>query len=478
MRLGVVSGDGLPVSGLLTIFRNVRELGVRHGLVDPSVPADLGYSWRPDKGRFYPGGAVVDGYPDWLRVITTPPTTDPAGLRHEWERIRTAVANPERLPEADRALLRQRVGELAEVYREHFATWLREQDVDWVIAINMTLSDAVPVTAGLHAAVRDRFGAGRHPGGIVFWDHDLFGSCAIFEHGVRLYPAAPNEFVPVPQDNGYTRWAVVSADLAAEAARYPTDLAPRVVPNVLPPEVRAPLTDRHHEFARQWGLDLDRPVILCPVRVFRVKGVELSVELLGATSRECERRGLPRPYLLVFGSLAEDPDYAEAVLARVDALDLAGDVLFLDGVPLGSYRDGAGRWRLDEVDLLRLAAATSGMVFFTPNTPDVETVGLGPALGSLAHLPTATTAYTAFDQVYGPDYRVLRVGASAAELRQAGPRVVDALTDPAARHRAGGGGANLRRLAQVFPVEPWLDLLAELHAAVHPAATAVRGEAS
>ncbi|GAA0624578.1 glycosyltransferase [Kutzneria viridogrisea] len=465
MKLGVVSGDGLPVSGLLTVFRNVVDIGVRRGLVDTPVAADLGYSWRPDKGAFYPDGAPVAGYPDWLWVSTAPPAgADPERLRPLWREVRDQVADPSRLDGGELQALRGRIEELAEVYREHFRTWLDDHEIDWVVAINMTLSDAVPVTAGLQAAVRERFGDGGRPGGVLFWDHDLFGSCAIFENGLRIYPEVPNELIPVPQKNAYTEWVVVSSELAAEALRYPTDAKPSVVPNVLPVGVREPLGERHREFARHWRLDLSRPVVLCPVRVFRVKGVDLSLELLAATRRECARLGRPLPYLLVFGSLDEDPDYAAEITDLVARLDLAEDVRFLDGVPLGSYQDARGTWVLDEVDLLRLAAATEGMVFFTPSTPDVETIGLGPALASLAHLPCATTYYTAFEQVYGMDYRVLRAGRSASDMRAAGAQVARVLHDRQARYEAGGNGANVELLSSLFPEQPWLELLRNLHA--------------
>ena len=56
MKLAVMCCDGLPVSGLLTVFRNVVRLGMSDGLIEPRVPADLGFSWRPDKWEFFPRG--------------------------------------------------------------------------------------------------------------------------------------------------------------------------------------------------------------------------------------------------------------------------------------------------------------------------------------------------------------------------------------------------------------------------------------
>jgi hypothetical protein len=39
MRVGVVSGDGLPVSGLLKVLRNVIDVGRQDGLVDVPIPS-------------------------------------------------------------------------------------------------------------------------------------------------------------------------------------------------------------------------------------------------------------------------------------------------------------------------------------------------------------------------------------------------------------------------------------------------------
>ncbi|GAB3058274.1 glycosyltransferase family protein [Micromonospora schwarzwaldensis] len=466
MKFGLVSGDGLPISGLLTIFRNVLDIGITDGLVELPVPADLGYSWRPDKGDFYPRGAIVDGYPSWLHVLDSSSvvTAVHGDLPERWQDLRRQVARATDLTAGERADLRSRIAAMTTGYRDYFLRWLAEYDVDWVVAVNMTLSDAVPVTAGLHAAVRARYGSGGRPGGVLFWDHDLFGSCAIVEDGQRVYPAAPNEFTPLPTAEDHVRWVVISEELAAEAREYPTDAVPRVLPNVLPTVPTGHLEERHHAFLRQHGLAPDRPLVLVPVRMFRIKGVEIAVEVFAAARAACVRSGLPAPYLLVFGSLEEDADYAAEVLALIRELRVEEDVVLLGGVPLGSYQDGGGRWRLDEVDLLRVAASRDGLVLFTPNVTDVETIGLGPALASAAGLPSAVTPYDAFDQVYGSDFRCLRLGATAGSRSGAGSEVARALHDPASRLGAGGGATNRAALDRIFPTEPWRRMLHDLQA--------------
>jgi glycosyltransferase involved in cell wall biosynthesis len=202
--------------------------------------------------------------------------------------------------------------------------------------------------------------------------------------------------------------------------------------------------------------------LLAPVRVFRIKGVELSIELLAAAKAQCRRRGLPVPYLLVFGSLQEDREYAREVVACAHRLGVVGDVVFLGGVPLGSYPDARGNWRLDEVDLLRLAASRSGVVLFTPNVTDVETIGLGPALASCAGLPAVVTRYDAFDRIYGPDFRCLFTDGRPDSTVDTAVQLVRAIYDPPARAAAGGGTANRAVLRRVFPSDGWRDLLHEL----------------
>lgn len=54
MKWAVISGDGLPTSGLLTIFRNVVEIAMKKNTIVNEIPADLGFSWRPDKKYFFP----------------------------------------------------------------------------------------------------------------------------------------------------------------------------------------------------------------------------------------------------------------------------------------------------------------------------------------------------------------------------------------------------------------------------------------
>ena len=109
----------------------------------------------------------------------------------------------------------------------------------------------------------------------------------------------------------------------------------------------------------------------------------------------------PAPYLLIFGSLDEDPEYADELVALRNELDTEEHVRFLDGVPLETLREDNGDWQLDEIDLLRLARATNGGVVFTPSVSDFETVGLGPGLAAAAEIPAVSTRYNAFDEVYG-----------------------------------------------------------------------------
>jgi hypothetical protein len=471
MRIGLVSGDGLPVSGLLTIFRNVVELGREMGIVEVPVPADLGFSWRPDKGALFPSGNEAVVYPGWMLVAGCPATIrwDSATFATELVCIREYVARLSLLTISEKKRLRSRIADLTVVYYEHFMSWLKSNEVDWVVALNITLSDAVPVTAALHSAVRDYFSDGRR-GGILFWDHDLFQSCAIRDpdSGVRLYPEKPNELTPLPRRNSFTRWVVVSNALAEETHCYPTDISPEIVPNILPTIPTAALEGRHWEYARRLDLNMRRPILLDPVRVFRVKGVHVAVELLAAMKAAAEQRGIEVPYLLVFGSLQEDAEYAQEVVALAQDLNVLSEVRFLDGVPLTSHREADDCWRLDEVDLLRLSAASCGGVIFTPGVPDVETVGLGPGLGALAGLPCAVTEYNAFEKVYGSSFACTRVEPGPDGIRKAGEELLSVLQgvkqkDTVLLDRLK---ENRKAMASRFPVEPWSNLWREMEVAL------------
>ena len=247
---------------------------------------------------------------------------------------------------------------------------------------------------------------------MLFWDHDLFRSYAVYEGEERVYPPVPSQLTPVPQDVPYHRWIVPTTDLATEAEGYPTGLRPSVAPYVLPdipPGTAEHLTPLQAEFLGQEDVPAGTPVLVAPVRVFRVKGAEIAVRVAAAAREEAARRGDPLPCLLVFGSLNEDPDYARVVLAAASA-DPDG-VRFLGGVPLATFRDGAGRLHLDETDLLRIAVATCGGLCYTPNRTDVESVGLGPALAAAAGLPFAATSYDALAAAYGPGLEYVHVGA-------------------------------------------------------------------
>ncbi|WP_422646865.1 hypothetical protein [Actinoalloteichus caeruleus] len=468
MRWGLVSGDGLPVSGLLTVFRNVVDHAVDDGVLHTPVAADLGYSWRADKADYFPRGMAGSRYPHWLTVTDAVPVDqERTSLMAELTEIRLAVARAATLSEVETRRLRERIDRLARPYEEHFTRWLSDHDIDWVIAVNLTLSDAVPVNLALRRAAARYWRDGR-PGGVLYWDHDLFGSCAIPEGDARFYPPAPNSLTPVPGGLPSDRWAVVTEGLAEEAAGYPTASRPRVTPNVLPVLPESPELDaRHREFLVDNGLTDRQPVVLVPVRLFRVKGVEISVSVFAEMLRTARDAGDPDPALLVFGSVEEDPPYAAEVLDHVRALDVTGSVRFLDGVPLTSHRED-DRWRLDEIDLLRICRATGGAVLFTPNLPDVETVGLGPALAALADVPCAVTDYDAFESVY--QGRVTCVVADPAEPRGAAA----ALSRWMAGARAGDRDAvealrrNHEAVRALFPSAPWRELVREMADSLRP----------
>ncbi|MFC4565170.1 hypothetical protein ACFO4E_25215 [Nocardiopsis mangrovi] len=463
VKLALVCGDGLPVSGLLTVFRNVVTRFHGKPVPEEPIPADLGYSWRPDKPAFFPGGAGPGAYPPWLDVSRALPCAEPE-LAAELLDIRSRVARADGLDPAEKAHLHRRIEALAAPYESYFREWLDEHGTDWVVAVNMTLSDAVPVTLALHRAAARRWGGGR-PGGVLFWDHDLFGSCAVHEDGERLYPPSPNEFTPLPGRHPAHRWAVVSEALRDEACGYPTPLEPVTVPNVLPESPPEALEDRHAEFLEQIGAAPGQPLLLVPVRVFRVKGVEISIRLFSRIRQLSREHGRPEPLLLVFGDLGEDPDYTKEVLDAARHEEVLDHVRFLDGVPLQSHRAADRLWHLDEVDLLRVGAATGGGVLFTPNRPDVETVGLGPALATIAGIPSAVGDFNAFGDIYGDAFLCARLPGDG-DPRETAEEMLGLMRARADGEQwfTEGMRRNRKRIDAHFPAGPWRRLWDELAA--------------
>lgn len=294
-----------------------------------------------------------------------------------------------------------------------------------------------------------------------------------------MYPPNPNEFTPVPQDVPWHVWAVVSYLLAPETKFYPTNARPLVVPNLLPT-----ISDESLDLHRQGiitnclermgvleGLHNHRAVLLCPVRIFPVKGIEISIRLFATIHKVLHERNLPPPYLLIFGDPAEDPKYAAELRALADDLNVSEDIRFMGGVPIcsGIYR---GVSYLDEKDLLRVAQATHGGVLFTPCTGDVESVGLGPALSSIAGIPCAVTKFNALHQVYSDGLHCVHVDVQNQQgFDIAAKEFVDILlpSDTQTRAHAGVGKDWLEQardnkalMSDMFPTRPWKDLLVDL----------------
>lgn len=431
MRIAVVCGDGLPVSGLLTILRNVLMLDAAQRVLEFPIDVDLGFSWRPDKGNYYPRGLRDAEYPAWMRVSTVVPQLgvggDRAVILRETKRL---VANESAITSDDvQVRLDEYITAMRKAYCDHFLKWLRHYQISLVMAINLTLSDAVGVRQGLQMAT-DEYAEERGDLVTVYWDHDLFASCAIIDPktGEREYPETPNTFTPLPRDDGRTRWVVVSQSLADEAARYGAELGVDIYPNVLPDVSKASSDEYINRHLSRLGISPGRRIVINPVRLFHVKGVHLAVQVLAHMRRLAVESGDPEPALVVFGGLEEDVAYATRVLSLVKELELEDHVVFADGVPLTSDFSGAST-RLDEIDWLRAAQMSGGGVVFTPDPADVETVGLGPALAAIAGMPVLRTEYAVFESIYGRDFEsiVLNPPYDAAEFERAAVRFWEAL---------------------------------------------------
>lgn len=480
LRIGLISGDGLPVSGLLTVFRNVFHIGRSMGLFDDGVVADLGYSWRSDKAKFFPNGPDSYRYPQWLEPTINQTVADSHWpiLSVELEDIRRCVAAFEELEEPKLKSIVDGIGNLKKLYFHHFSSWLEHHEPDWVFAINLTLPHAVSATSALYMAADLHYK--NHPGGLLIWDHDLCGSNGRWDAEVnrRFYPTVPNNLTPLPPEAPHIKWIVVSQALAREAETYETTVRPQVVANVLP-TVPSGIEPHHRDFARQFDLAPGRPILLNPVRIYRVKGVSQALRFHAEVVNKCSRRLLPPPYLLIFGSLDEDPDYADELIALRDELSIEEYVRFLGGVPLETMREDNGDWRLDEVDLLRLARATNGGVVFTPCVNDFETVGLGPGLAGAAEIPAVSTRYNAYDEVYGAQaFACTTFAPDGTGMTQAAAKFVDVLSNFA--RRDGTLIAELKRnrmvVESLFPAAPWRTLLGSMNGKIDSPAASRRCE--
>lgn len=466
LRIALISGDGLPVSGLLTVFRNVIQLAQDEGYDVTEIPTDLGYSWRPDKSEYFPyGPRSSGGYPSWAQVSRFSPEGVPE-LGRDLEKIRASVARYPSLTDEQKDQTRGAIKRLARPYTNYFLEWFETHSIDYVFAENMTLPDAPPVTLALHRAAKVRWGSGTtRRGGLIFWDHDLLSSYNVRNPDrSRTYPSTPNEFTLLPRKETARAWLVVSKALGKEARSYGSDITPQVVPNLLPtiPDSNT-LGNRHIKFLEQQRLTTGRPLILVPVRLFPVKGAELAIELFRELHETCVVESSPTPYLLIFGSTREDPAYSDYIRGQATKSGISHSIRFLDGVPLSSFRDGAGTWHLNEVDLLLLARQSCGGVFFTPSVPDVESVGLGPALAAVAEIPCITTTYKAWNTEYGPsDFpSIITITGSFRDAIDRFYRIMSRLPNRDAKI-VQQLKSTRAKVEKTFPTEAWRNLLGQI----------------
>ncbi|WP_145487873.1 glycosyltransferase family protein [Yersinia aleksiciae] len=462
MKWAIISGDGLPTSGLLTIFRNVAEIAIKNNIIINEIPADLGFSWRPDKKHFFPNGSDKSHYPTWMKTSSIHQYSTCNDIHeNNFSNIRYQIAKYDLLTNTEINDVKEKITSISGLYEDYFIHWFENNAVDWVFALNLTLSDAAPVSLALHNAAKKYWGR-KDNGGIIFWDHDLFGSYAIYENEERLYPKEPNPLTPIPQDNAYTKWIVASEALANESSHYPTKIKPDVIPNILPTIELSGLKEAHIEFLSQCNISEGSTVVIVPVRVFRVKGIEISISVFNELINIYQDKTLCAPKLLIFGNMNEDPEYASELKAQVEHLNLTDEIIFLDEVPLQTYRDNDNKWHLDEIDLLTICHALSGAVLFTPNIENVESVGLGPALAAIAELPCAVTPYSAFTEFYGTGYHHIKVIPN--HPRDAAQQLFEWMHQHAAgEEKIKSLLAHNKRLVQTkFPQGPWEKLIYQL----------------
>ena len=463
MRIGFVSGDGLPVSGFIVLLRNVMALGIGRGYCEPEVVADFGYAWRCDKSAFFATGNSELPQPAWLRVNadSTLEGIDPTVLAQRLTYIRRQIARYSSLHADEVDAAKDEISRLVPLFTRHFERWIAANSLDWIIAVNMTLSDAVPATRGLVEATATT----RVP--LLQWDHDLYGSCGVTEPGYgRVYPVAPNELCELPRAQGHNMWVVSTKDLQAEGASYRTDPLPVHAPAVLP-TLGSLDRDAGDRFLTQHRIDSRAPLIHNPVRLTEVKGAHLALDAFSAICEEWT--GKVAPVLLLWGALREDEDFAAGLVRQARSQGTFEQVRFLDGVPVATTADESSV-QLDETDLLLLAKRSNGGVMFTPAVPDVETIGLGPALAGSAGLPCLVTPYHALRQVYGEQFAVVQATSCApSDIKDAARRFAAYLG--ANRYPQAFAERNRAALNDAFDAKGWLNIWAAMQDAVSPRST-------
>lgn len=113
-------------------------------------------------------------------------------------------------------------------------------------------------------------------------------------------------------------------------------------------------------FCSEWQLEAERPFVLAPVRIFHVKGVDVTIRWFSYLKEAVSKQARRAPYLLVFGAVGQEPAYGQHCRELALSLGLESDIVWLDGVPVSPLvRDG--RLVPSEAELLTMARATRGV---------------------------------------------------------------------------------------------------------------------
>jgi hypothetical protein len=218
-----------------------------------------------------------------------------------------------------RAAFREADARLYTVFSSHFDRWLVDAAADWLICLNMTLTDSPSATRALMGSICRYFAS--RPGGAIFWDRDLFSTYAVHKGNTAVYPTRPNEVTPLPTRRNCRRWVVVSPVLLREALTYGVDIVPELIPNPLPRVTTADdavSTEMLQRFCSEWQLEAERPFVLA-----QVYGAGYNCTRVDPTTR-----GRVLAFAAVLRAFAGDDPMLDAQLRRYAAI--AGEV-FPDG---------------------------------------------------------------------------------------------------------------------------------------------------
>jgi glycosyltransferase involved in cell wall biosynthesis len=330
-----------------------------------------------------------------VRVIPEMDAARPQGVRIERELAEGRVSD-------EFSRLRDRI-------RSELEPLVQSSDV--VIVHNaFTLHFSLPLTAALW-----EIAAGRTPGTMIAWSHDLAWSNPLYMPA--LHAGYPWDLLRRPAPN--TRYVTVSTErkleLAALWGRGEDDIT--VIPNGIDVATTLGLSRATREIVDRYRLFDRDAVLLLPVRITRRKNIEAGIRAVG----ELRDRGLDVRFLISGPVAPHHPQRSMLYLRELKRLraelELDEQVVFLAdalGVPLSTRTVN---------ELYRI---TDALLF----PSEQEGFGLPVLEAGLMRVPAVVSAIPIFRELGQEDIVMFQLDESAARIAE---RIEEALGSKSAR---------------------------------------------